>query len=904
MDRASHPASFIWDEPTGNGRNLFRRFLLNFTLSSPATSATLNLFADSRYRLIVNGAFIGAGPARFAPGHPEYDSYDIAAHLHPGSNTICVEATSYGASSFQTSRESAGGFIAWGEAVAGETISFATPGAWSVQVMDAWDAQAPTFSFAIGPAEILDTRKLDANKPRTPVKIANQNRWGTLMPRSVPCSTFAALMPDKKAIFDLARDESIIGFRQMYPDRCSKNSAKRCVLYAAWIHAPREQMTDIGIFWGKHYLNGTPLVYRAEPLRGNRQNTTLHLKAGWNLLYGEIEQLEEVWGLLLGIPRQAGLTIRSEPEVHCTTGLLYSELTPPENTPSANNAVPFDHESLRSSGIVWNTVPADSEPQLPARLRAWDIVAGTSEETAPMQTGARAWVYEFKKEFDGYITVEVEAPAGTVLDVGVDDWLRKDGLIRLYGSNPFVNAVDRYILRGGRQKIQSFHVRGGHFLQLTLSLPDGETGTAHIHDAHILSANCHFPNLGSFECSEPVLNWAYATAFRTLQVSTEDSYADCPWRERGTYLGDGYVNIHMHEMVNADRRIPNRFLRLFAYSQLGNGQMPASAPSWTVSCLSDFTLIWILCLHDYWKLTQDAALVETLWPALENILSSPEWIADETGLWGSDHLNVFIDWGVLREERLGRANAVLNAFRIRALECAAVMAGVIGKTNRAEALREELSAVRTAFEKHLWIDSEDRFAPYLNADGSQAKTTALHANILATLYRIGSEKQQDAACRYIEKRLKRNAADAQINGQFSGHAEYYFLFYAIEMLYQRGRIGTAEQVIRDHYRPMMKADSGTLWECLCRGVQEVGSRCHSWGGEPLISAMRHTLGVQLPDPKNPNKVLIAPQADTIDWARGTYPHPKGSIHVEWKRVEGKIELNYTAPEGVEVLCAP
>ncbi len=891
-----HPARFIWDEPTGEGRNLFRRFQLDIELNAPATQAVLNLFADSRYRLFVNETFIGAGPARFVPSHPEYDSHDIATHLKTGPNTIRVEVNSLGTTSFQTARDSIGGFIAWGEVLEEKTARLATPGTWQVQKMNAWDANAPDFTFALGPAEIVDTRKPETTDLRKPALIKNPV-WGSLEPRSVPGPTLEIMTPDKTVgIYDLSDAEQIIGFRQ----HDTEFGPNRYTAYAAWIHSACKQTTEIGIFWGNHYLNGAPLEGCDDPLRGNRLNAELDLNEGWNLLYGEVEQLKEIWGLLIGIPRDAGLTIRAEPDLNCTDGLLYSNPLQPENCPSQQGKIPPDEKSFQTLELFWSRMPADTEPLMPARIRAWDIPVGTPPENSPLRTGARTWVYEFEKEFDGFIKVEINAPEGTTLDIGVDDWLRKDGLIHLYATNPYVNTVDRYILRGGKQTVQGFHVRGGHYLELTLALPDGAEAEASINQVEVLSANSDFPNLGNFECSDPVLNWAYQTAARTLQVSTEDSYADCPWRERGTYLGDGYVNIHMHEMMNSDLRIPKRFLRLFAQSQFANGQMPSAAPSWMTTALEDYTLIWILALYDYQALTQDTALVEELWPVLENILNSSSWVADETGLWDADHLTLFIDWGVLESERLGKANGCLNALRIRALTCAAELANLLGKTKQAKIWNTERLVALDAFSKHLWIESENRFAASLKADGSPADTPALHANILAALYWIGTNEQQTATCRYVVERLKTNAHAAIKDGQHSGHAEYYFLFFALEMLYQRGYVAEAEQIIRDHYRPMMETNSGTLWECLCRGIHGWGSRCHSWGGEPLVSALRYTLGIQLPDPKNPNKVRIAPQAETIDWAKGTYPHPKGNIHVEWKRIDGKIELKVSAPDGIEI----
>ena len=65
----------------------FRR---TFDLAAVPASAQIHLFAYTRYKLFVNGEYVGRGPNRFENRRPEYDTWDIAARLHAGSNVIAV----------------------------------------------------------------------------------------------------------------------------------------------------------------------------------------------------------------------------------------------------------------------------------------------------------------------------------------------------------------------------------------------------------------------------------------------------------------------------------------------------------------------------------------------------------------------------------------------------------------------------------------------------------------------------------------------------------------------------------------------------------------------------------------------------------------------------------------------
>ena len=83
--------SFIWirDAPATNG-NLHAVFRRSFQIDSVPAQAELHLFAYTRYQLFVNGEYVGRGPNRFENRRPEYDSWDLAARLRPGTNVIAV----------------------------------------------------------------------------------------------------------------------------------------------------------------------------------------------------------------------------------------------------------------------------------------------------------------------------------------------------------------------------------------------------------------------------------------------------------------------------------------------------------------------------------------------------------------------------------------------------------------------------------------------------------------------------------------------------------------------------------------------------------------------------------------------------------------------------------------------
>ena len=92
-------AEWIWRERLGppirgNGswgrpdfeqdRNLYVYFRRTFDLTAAPREALAHVSADGRYRLFVNGAYVGRGPARCEPLFQYVDTHDLAPYLRAG----------------------------------------------------------------------------------------------------------------------------------------------------------------------------------------------------------------------------------------------------------------------------------------------------------------------------------------------------------------------------------------------------------------------------------------------------------------------------------------------------------------------------------------------------------------------------------------------------------------------------------------------------------------------------------------------------------------------------------------------------------------------------------------------------------------------------------------------------
>ena len=84
------------------------------------------------------------------------------------------------------------------------------------------------------------------------------------------------------------------------------------------------------------------------------------------------------------------------------------------------------------------------------------------------------------------------------------------------------------------QTLQTFSPRGFRYLELHIANPLVSV------DAIIVEAEqrTYFDQpVGSFQCSDPLLNEIWMMGVRTLQSCSEDALTDTPTRERGQWLG-------------------------------------------------------------------------------------------------------------------------------------------------------------------------------------------------------------------------------------------------------------------------------------------------------------------------------------------------------------------------------
>lgn len=922
MNDASR-SQYIWFEPSGEGRNLFAGFLRTLKVTDKVAAATLHLFADTRYRLSVNGQFVAAGPCRFFPERPHVDSIDLKPFLNPGENVILVEVNQRGEKNYQ-SVHSRGGFIAWGtvEEEGGKEHYLCTPGKWQARQLTSRVQAAPTFSFAQAATEIIDLQSWSeetaplAEGWMEPVLCEPQEHWGTPEARPVPAPSYEELKA-KAFTFrgsNLGREERILFHRQwpVVRDRRDKTQEEVRFGIAICLHSPKDQVVNLGLHWGPFYLNGKEIAPVDNPLLGSRQDYPASLQAGWNVLYGEPAALTTSWGLQLAIPNDKGLKLASLPDAEKIEFLVSEGYPASQMSATRGGEIPASVEDLQA--LVKNGVLSPASDfemtDFPAREVAWDE-PGENLQNDPTPhlpveipvgpSGEGTLVIDFGREWIGFAEVRIEAPEGTVLDISNDELLRSDGFLRMYHSNPFVNNTDRFTLPGGSTHLQSFHERGGRYLQLSVRLKEAK-GPVTLHAVGIRSFLAPLPEEGYLETGDPLMNWAWKAGIATQQASLTDAWVD-PWREQGAYMGDTYVEFHATRAFNKDLSFGRHLLRLWGQSVTAEGRIQSAVPSTGLGGHGDFALIFVLMLRDYWALSGDSQLIEELWPAVKRIVRSPLNDVGTHGLWNAGDRHVFIDWGAHPQSKQGEANLGFNAFRVGVLKACSEMTHVLTREAESAAFAKEAEEISQAINETLWNGETGLYAAKLE-EGKHSSLPALHGNLLCLLYDIVPEDKIEGLCdRVIEGMWSFYHRDGEVQ-QGQGQVDLYFLFYGIEALSKHGRFGEAEEFIRSRWGLQERYGALTVWESYVRGAVGTGSQCHGWAAAPNVYLVRTVLGIKHPQPGQPSLLLIQPEAISLGWARGSYPMKEGLVEVDWKVVGESFLLDVNLPKGVEAEVKP
>jgi len=198
------------------------------------------------------------------------------------------------------------------------------------------------------------------------------------------------------------------------------------------------------------------------------------------------------------------------------------------------------------------------------------------------------------------------------------------------------------------------------------------------------------------------------------------------------------------------------------------------------------------------------------------------------------------------------------------------MAGVLGRTEEAQAYEKQRQAVIAATNRVFWNGSAYRDPGYKGETDDRAQGMAVVAGIAAP--------DKHPAIRRI------------LAGSF--HASPYIEKYILESLFQMNQPAEALQRMRTRYKEMVEAETSTLWELFSRE----GTLNHAWTGGPLTLMHEYVAGV-VPTSPGYATYQVRPMTGGLSRIETGFDSVKGRIGLKIARQPDRFHLALESPAG-------
>ncbi|HZG55193.1 family 78 glycoside hydrolase catalytic domain, partial [Paenibacillus sp.] len=540
---------------------------------------------------------------------------------------------------------------------------------------------------------------------------------------------------------------------------------------------------------------------------------------------------------------------------------------------------------------VWKTT--DEPRPVPAALQR-AVLPSPDPAVLPTFDGLDTeLVIDFGRELSGYISFELDAAAGTIVDFYGFEYMKDGWRQHTY----VVDNTFRYVCREGRQSYVSYVRRGLRYLTITAR---GASRPVRLYEVKLLQSNFPVANVGRFRSSDPLLNDIWTISRDTTRLCMEDTFVDCPAFEQVYWVGDARNEALVNYYAFGAKDIVEHCLKLVPGSAFQTPLFADQVPSGWSSVIPNWTFFWVSACREYYEFSGDRAFVEAIWPHVRLTLNAYMALLNEDGLIEREGWNL-LDWAPFEQPGEGIVTPQ-NMFYAKALREGAELGALAGDAAEAERLRETAARVAQAIDARLWDDSRSAYLDCLHADGRLSATVSMQTQIVAYLCDIAGGERKRLIEGYI---VQPPASFVQVGSPFMS-------FFYYEAFAKLGRFDLLLSDMRRNYGFMVEHDATSCWEMYpWSGYNKnpkllTRSHCHAWSAGPAYFLGAYVLGVQGSSP-GWTTVRVAPQLCGLQWATGSVPLPQGGrVDVSW-RVEGEdaLRLRVEAPAGVELdLVAP
>lgn len=507
----------------------------------------------------------------------------------------------------------------------------------------------------------------------------------------------------------------------------------------------------------------------------------------------------------------------------------------------------------------------------------------------------KGFLYDFGKEYVGTLNFCVKGKPNQVIEVRCGEELEPDGRVR-YNIRAGCCYQEFITLTGQEDFVDFFDYKGFRYAEI-LGITEEE-----VSEVWLMNRHYPFPDKpATFKSSDKLMNQVWDICYQGVKIGTQDTYYDCPTREKGGFIGDALITVPVHMLLTGDIAIFKKFLMDCANAVRLFPGMVCHVPTYDISPAADYSFLFPLFLEEYYEYTGDRNFISEMLPVLDGIVDYYRTWENGKGL--LEHIThpkkspqeadaFVLDWPAnLRddydfEQAKTGVCTTINMHYYGALKKGEFLYNIVGNTEKASEYGQLCKRVEAGLLAACYNEETGLFT-----DAPNSQHCALHANSLQLFYGLEPPKGYGPLVKLImEKRL---------------NCGVYFAYFLIQGLYRIGEAEKAYELLscKDEHSWYTMVESGTTTCMEAWGPDQKWntSWCHPWSSSPIIFYTREILGIKYAAP-GMKAVNISPRIpESIDWMEIDYPVMDGRIFVSFKRTGTEIDYVISAPEQMEII---
>lgn len=410
---------------------------------------------------------------------------------------------------------------------------------------------------------------------------------------------------------------------------------------------------------------------------------------------------------------------------------------------------------------------------------------------------------------------------------------------------------------------------------------------------------CPLKRVGSFRCSDPLVDRIWDVSAHTLELTTRELYIEGAKRDRWTWGGDArqsylmaYYLFGAHDLVKDS-----------LFYQRGGDPVVMH-----VNNIMGYTFYWFMSVREYFRFTGDTTFLKQIYPRMSSMM---DFVTGRLDGKGRPHDRpgdwMFIDWAPEPLHNTGGVTSFMMMHYVEALESQAEVAEALGLPEAKE-LRSRAAGVRSEVVPLFWNPEKGALMHLLSDDGTWDGQLTRYPNMFGLGWGYFSAEQRESVL-----------GNVLFNDSVMKIQTPYMQFYELESLCALGMQEKVMDRMKSYWGGMLAEGATSFWELYNpdeKGLSKYAmygrpygkSLCHAWGAGPVYLLGRYFLGVS---PTRPGFAgySVKPVLGGLEWMRGEVPTPTGPVRVfasrdrvtvEGNGGEGMLEL----PDGRRVAIPP